>query len=1028
MYLENFINIYVEQEELLMKLLILHLSDAHFKNINTITRERREKIISSLSVIKKVDECLILFSGDIAYQGIPNEYKHAGHFLGTLVDGIKDKFNLSKYIKVFVTPGNHDLVYGANPRTSDTIEQYYKDKKQDEILLSEEPKLFEDFYQFACRNHCFKNNKILDQHFIQYNDLKIKVNLINSACFSTLDNDKGNHHLPISLIERLYINDYDISNNVNIAITVMHHNPEWFNEDIKPRFIQALFDGTSLLFLGHEHNPQNKKTILNDAALLNILGGGVLGDNQNPDSSSFNVVTINTANEEVEIYQFNWSPRSQIYKHKKVSDSKLIHKKAKGYKLFPTDSFYNLLGQDGKHKISKSFLDYFVFPRLSLKSIDKFIDNKEICDQETFLKELLEKRKIIIEGSDNTGKTTLLKYLYINLLKTKIPMLFSSEDIKDKSVNRLIKETFRVQYGEDESDFIKFQQIDSSLKVALVDDITKIKENTIVKFLSILNEEFDYIVISTKSEINLNLLHIAKTYFEENEFTTYQLRHFYSDKRRELIKNVTCLLKDDTNSQIDLFVKKTNDFIKNQFQLFRIDPDFIIQYIRYYIENNIGNTKNNNIFNIIFENNIVNAIMECNPQESVDIIFVLLEELAYFIHFHKKYPIKRMEFELIVKQYNDEYGQNVKIKNLYDVVTNAKILKDVGDSWDIKFCNNNYLAFFVARRLNRKYNEEHNPEDLLYILNNICFGINGDIILFLTYITQNTQILNSIYSAAESHMGSWDEFNFVNNNINFITRFKDKLKINPPDKSAPKNIIKSETESEKKVHSKEIIETVDIYDYNEEEVTLKVNQILKAIKYTEMIAKSLPNFSHILKREVKDEIVKNIYSYPNKIIYSWLHEIDNDFDLIIDDLELYINSKIDNSKKITKDKVGIILTKLAIVSILNIYDLIANISTDKKTISILNGYETKGNINYLIQNIMMEENIANIDSVIEKADYLYKTTKDPIIKHFIQQIIRKCLIYNDNIEPSKERYLRSKYFDNTQQQSLLLAKSFQRIK
>lgn len=1007
-----------------MKLLILHLSDTHFKSINTVTRERREKIISCLSAIKKVDECLVLFSGDIAHQGIYNQYKLAGYFLGTLIEGIREKFHISKFIKILVTPGNHDLNYGPNPRTSDVIQQYYKDKKQDEILIAEEPKLFEDFFQFANRNHCFKNNKIIDQHVIQYGDLKVKINLINSACFSTIDNDKGNHHLSIDLIERLYINDFDISNNTNVAITVMHHNPEWFNESIKPRLIQTLFDGTSLLFLGHEHNPQNKKTILNDSALLNTVGGGVLGDHQNPDNSSFNVVTIDTANDDVEIYQFNWSPNAQIYKHTKVSNSKLIHKKAKGYKLYPTEDFYNLLSQDGKHKIAKSFLDYFVFPRLSLKSIDKFIGNKEICDQETFLKELLEKRKIIIEGNDNTGKTTFLKYLYINLLKTKIPMIFSSEDIKDKSINRLIKETFRAQYGEDESDFVKFQQIDSSFKVALIDDITKLKEQTMVKLLGLLEEEFDYIVISAKSELDLNLFQSAKAYFDENEFTTYHLRHFYSDKRRELIKNVTCLLKDDNNAQIELIVRKTNDFIKNQIQLFRIDPDFIIQYIRYYIENNIGDSPKNNIFNIIFENNIVNAITECNPQESVDIIFVLLEELAYYIHFHKKYPINRTEFDFIVKQYNDEYGQNVKIKNLYDVVTNAKILKDVGENWDVKFCNSNYLAFFVARRLNRKYNEDHNPQDLLYILNNICFGINGDIILFLSYITQNVQILNSIYSAAKSHMGSWDEFNFAQNNINFITRFKDELKISAPDKLAKKRSINTETETEKNAHSEDIIETIDIYDYNEEEVDLTINQLLKAIKYTEMISKSLPNFSHILKREVKDDIVKRIYGYPNKIIYTWLHEIDKNFELIVTDLEQYINSRMPSSKIITKDKIGIFLTKLAVVTILNIYNLIANISTDKKTIGILNAYDKGENANYLIQNILMEENIANIDSVIKKADYLYKATKDPIIKHFIQQIIRKCLINNENIEPAKERYLRTRYFDNKQQQSLLLTKSF----
>lgn len=81
-----------------------------------------------------------------------------------------------------------------------------------------------------------------------------------------------------------------------------------------------------------------------------------------------------------------------------------------------------------------------------------------------------------------------------------------------------------------------------------------------------------------------------------------------------------------------------------------------------------------------------------------------------------------------------------------------------------------YWPYFTALHLNRGFNEGQCAEELKYILDNICFEINGDIILFLSYITSNVRILYPIMESMIGLMEEWEEFSFEKNNIEFLSR------------------------------------------------------------------------------------------------------------------------------------------------------------------------------------------------------------------------------------------------------------------
>lgn len=322
-----------------MKILLLHLSDSHIKTKGDIHQGRTTKLIDSLNPLKGFEECFIIFSGDIVKSGNENEYKLAGQFLGSLVKGIKERFSFHKFVRILVVPGNHDIDFTSVERSREDITKLYPNNLDSNI--SSEIGLLKAFSSFSKFNKCFMMDNILDQKLFQFNNFKISFNLINTAIFSTLKDDKGIHYLPQNQIAKLYS-----KSNADLAITVMHHSPEWFAEKTKIELEKALYESTSILFLGHEHNPSSKYSTLNSTDDLNIIGGGIFGGDKLQERSEFNAVIVDSVKGEMEVYGFSWESKGNIYAHKKLHQNAISYKRSLFKVLLPADEFIKILKKD----------------------------------------------------------------------------------------------------------------------------------------------------------------------------------------------------------------------------------------------------------------------------------------------------------------------------------------------------------------------------------------------------------------------------------------------------------------------------------------------------------------------------------------------------------------------------------------------------------------------------------------------------------------------------------------------------------
>ena len=115
-----------------MKILFLHLSDAHLTQETSLTKINPNAIANSLVQMGAFDECVLVFSGDIVNSGNKNEYKVAEYLFGRIIKSINDKyFDGNKHIQTLIVPGNHDNAVKNKSRSRNDIIGFYKDKNID---------------------------------------------------------------------------------------------------------------------------------------------------------------------------------------------------------------------------------------------------------------------------------------------------------------------------------------------------------------------------------------------------------------------------------------------------------------------------------------------------------------------------------------------------------------------------------------------------------------------------------------------------------------------------------------------------------------------------------------------------------------------------------------------------------------------------------------------------------------------------------------------------------------------------------
>lgn len=987
-----------------MKILFVHLSDMHIEKKTDIENFNQEKMIQALNIVGEIDKCIIVISGDITHSGLGNQYKFAGHMLGNLVKKLKDNLVGNKWIDVLVVPGNHDLDLTNNERTFEDIVNAYKNKNIDELMNKEFLSL-KGFFEFANFNNCFKDGQSISQRKITTDRGDIGITLLNTAPLSLLgstNEDKGAHYISQTELDKTK----NISNNL-FNIVIMHHNVEWFSDAVKENLRKTISKNISIVFTGHEHDGigENRKFNSKDS-LLCFQAPALSGDRVH--EKGFLGIVIDTNDNCVKGYSFVWN--EDYYKHQLIASEKLPSKNSGSILEYDHDFWYSMQQDDNKRLLK----DYFICPTLECNRIneDNDLEVIEIEEIEDLSKIIYENNTIIINGDRKCGKSTLLKVLYNKCLEDKkIPIILFRDNLNLRKIEKIVKYAFDEQYDEN-IDYTKFEQIDKLNKILLIDDADRIEKSKLDKLIKYYSAYFENIVVIKENKIEIDIQSQVKNVLEENKTCYINVKPFLYSKRKLLIAKVYDLIgPHNEEKEKKEEVEMINKIISKQVRYFRLDPEFIINFVTQYTNKlnfNLGN--NENVFSIVYETSIKTRLIKHIPENEVAGVFTALQEIAFYMHFNKLTQINSSKLVEIVEQYNKDYRQKVYWRNLWEGSVKANILLD--KNGDIQFKDKNLLAYFVAHALNRKYYEDDVDDKLEYLLNHICFGINSDIVLFMALITNNPRIIKYIMDIAKSHFNAKEELNFDLNNLPYLSQSNFKVKDSIPTETEKKEQEKNINKYEEDVKRSEIIELINDYDYDEEDIMTFENQVLKSIKYIEIICKILPSFSHNMKASAQEDLVKAIYSYPNIFIYEVLKDISDNYKELVKEVydDVSVMCKEKNNAEINIERIEKVIEQISIMLLVSLYQMVSNVATTSATIDVLNDFAYEENTNHRIMNLMMIEKTNRIEEFCDKALSFYNQTNIKLIKGLIHFTVRTFLLNHEVRIVGKPQALIDKFF------------------
>lgn len=979
-----------------MKLLLLHLSDMHIHS--SVNQRKIDKIVESLGIFSP-DEIIVIISGDLSYSGGKNEFKSVRAFVGSLLNKLGGKFN--KNINCIVVPGNHDMFYSNGKLPSGNVIKKLVQNNAEENYKKELSKL-ENFFEYASSKGSFIHNKDVDNIIFDYkkNGIKVQINLINTAIFSTSkDDNKESHFLPDEAMSRLLRKD-----GIDLAISVMHHSSEWFHYNTKEKLETLLYKHSDIIFQGHEHQVGSRHIRNEDNTDLIVSKGGEFSG-KFTDKSTYSALMIDFENQNYCEYIYTWDLKANIFIH--TENGKRILNDAN--KVFANNGVFAREFFSDNSGISDSVLEYFTFPNLQN---DSGMSEKKIENGDDFLKLLDSYSLINIRGYNRSGKTTLLKGLYNVFIKEGyVPLIFHKDNMQTK-LNTLVQNLFKEQYSNEESSYQKFLYLDKSKRIILIDDFEKIEpEGMRKKLLPILSETFGTIIFTSSKSVDIDIKEFAykevkSEMLDEEKCCFLSINSFYKEKREVLVERV---LKCESNYDEKYFsaISKSIDYMvqHKKYGLFNLSPEFIIQYVKFFLNPGTIERKTQT-FNTVFETNINNQIINHSKKDQVEDNISFLEELAFNMHFSlKRSYISSEEIEGIYLNCREDRGLDINVVRFITSMIKANILKETKNDSFYEFSNINYLAYFVARKINKIIERQgsYDIPELQYLLQYIVYGINDNILVFLLYIRNNVQFALNICNKLQEAFADFEELDFEKNNIPFLKKIssKDQRIVSSKQKKAV-NKIKDKVEEDSSLQEDEEIRFQSLYDYPSD-INNPQERMIQSIKWLEIISKSLVSLFNDFSKTERKELINTVLAIQNKILFYLLKPYNDNFDEVIDDFFSMISDSalkdgLNISSEKEKEKIIKIIHRI-FVSVSNsfclgVYNNFAYITSTQKLIKFIENDNIVRNKNDEVFYLMTLDNAGNSDVFIKKAVEMYESYKDNHLRFLIRLIVNNHIINN----------------------------------
>ena len=760
-----------------MRLLLIHLSDIHITNEEDTITKRYPQIVNAVKNLDySLDLCVVVVTGDIAYSGTTEQYIVAFEFFENIQHLLSE--NLSGPtndqpvpVHFVIVPGNHDCDFTASGALRDIIansilEDISRTEKRDIVQTCtavQDP--FFDFLDAVEPLPRIPSGEAYDvrlsyKYDLTKDDENVSFLCYNTAWLSQLHETQGRLYFPAEAV-RL---DQEES---TLIVASFHHPYNWLESNAARAFRGNIESIADLVLTGHEHTTSYRAQEGGLGQRNIYVEGGVLQDSSDPTTSEFNVFVFDTIVHRKKYAHFRWKDGSySLTTQSSLGDDGSglgwTDYRTNGHRAIDKGQLSDVMrmhlddpGLSLRHR-DRGFLklsDVFVYPDL----VEVKIRGERLGERITgdHLVELLESApRLVITGGTESGKTSLAKMLYADLLANGVIPVLLDGDRRPPRGDRVygyIEQVFSEQYSDNLLE--AYRQSDISRRALIVDDYDKLPLTSIQKkqFLAALSSSVRYLIVLSH-DLTSDLEELSNPgglSGSAEDIVHYRLQPLGYVGRSKLVER-WMLLSESVDPAHDTFVRQlhgTTDTLntligKNYVPSYPVYVLSVLQALDSATPIDITASTHGYFYELFIRTTLARG----RNRRDFDIIANYLAFLSYQMHQRRTKVVSEGDLKAIHEDYEDRYDISRPFGEMIRQLVDQGILTRLNDEFRFKY---SYLFnYFVASYLRDHITEPTIRNVLGDVARNLHIEDNANILLFLAHLSKDPIILNELLSAS----------------------------------------------------------------------------------------------------------------------------------------------------------------------------------------------------------------------------------------------------------------------------------------
>ena len=549
-------------------------------------------------------------------------------------------------------------------------------------------------------------------------------------------------------------------------------------------------------------------------------------------------------------------------------------------------------------------LDFRIMDKTKKQKVDLKVE--DAINSEQLISSTSSSFKWVVTGDEKSGKTSFAKMLF-NTLHARgfVPVFMRGQEIKNANTEDFQKKVHGAVSAQYSPDSIKaFRELPEDKVVLIIDDYHKSKLNIKHKtqLLKVLHETYK------------NIVCVADTVFEIDATTSLDSEY------RELIHYKKLRLKDAGAKIRFSIIEKWNSLGQEEFisreeldrrnlnaqriidQVIRTNfvpctPFFVLVFLQ-AIEAGSAEKLSERGFVRYYQFLVDSHLLQSVPDKDVvEIYYAILPEVAYEIFNSNNNALSAEELNKTIERFASLKGISKKDTELVaQGLINHKIIEN--NSGEYSFRQPYAYYYFLSAYLHSHFDNEKIKAQVKDLCQHLYARQNADIIIFLSYHTNDHFVLNEIMGLAESLFSEELPFNYdkdKNSPINQLVSEGPRLVIDHENSRQiyREGLGRGDTleETLEEDQPPEQCDSINELDFSAQlNLTFKVSQILGQL---------LKNHHVKLDKDHKEQMCLTIYNLMLRCLNVIISKFSNNIDELTAELKEF-DSRIESEKDARK--------------------------------------------------------------------------------------------------------------------------------